>query len=405
MLVCTANGITRQYLFGWFDHISFGDVAVGWNMLKILHVIYGFERGGIETWLLQLASHLDKSRFQLILAYHTDGSEGIASDLRAAGYKLHRFCSPRSPFAYMRALSTFLMTEGPFAAVHSHVNFAGLLMLAARRSGVPVRIAHSHVSMGMMTSGIIAGSYTKITNRLLLSNRTQGLAVSDSASVTLFGKRWEYLPDICIMPCGIDLEAFQSHKPAGRKAELGIPGEWKVLSVIGRLSTEKNHVLALEALSSLAREEESLCLLLVGVGPELPALKERAAQLGLSDHVVFAGERRDVPALLSEVVDVLLLPSITEGSPLTFIEAQAAGVPCVVSEAVPDAALKGSRATYQLGVTQGAEAWAQQIASALQNRREHEKWRDFSGGPYDIRQNAAMVARLYAGQASDGGNL
>lgn len=369
--------------------------------MKVLHINYALERGGIETWLLRLVKQFDPNKIRISLAYHRSGSASMAADLQDAGVKLLKLPSPRSPLSYLKAYRQLLRTAGPFDAVHSNLNFAGLLMLGAKLEKVPVRLAHSHVSAGLMTRGLIAGSYTRLTNRLFLPLMTHAIGVSPSAAQALFGNTWTDNPKILLEPCGIDLSPFTSSSPSGLREALGIPADALVLGMIGRLSEEKNQTFALQLVAELARNNHNPHLLLAGEGPSRQALEQLAQQLDISDQIHFLNERKDVPALLKHDINLLLMPSTTEGAPLAIIEAQAAGIPSLVSNAIPDQSILIPELVTRMPLSQGVTAWANEISSVV--RPPMADTRDkVENTPFDIQHNAQLLASIYNQQTPHG---
>ena len=318
----------------------------------------------------------------------------MSADLQAAGFHLAQLPSPRSPFSYLASYRKLLRQAGPFDVVHSHLNFAGLLMYGAACENVAVRIAQSHVSAGLMTNGALAGGYVRLTNRLLLRHMTHGFAVSPDAADSLFGRRWQNNPKVSLNPCGIDLEAYRQAVPAGRRESLGLPGGVPLLGVIGRLSAEKNQAFALHLLHALRESHPHMHLLLIGSGEQESELVAQARALGIADAVHFLGERRDVPELLRGVIDLLLLPSLTEGSPLTVIESQAAGVPCVVSPAIPDASIINEQLVHRCSLD--IAAWVQQIEQLLVSPPRAAALPQLHDSPFDLGHNAALLDTIYS---------
>lgn len=367
--------------------------------MKVLHINYALERGGIETWLERLVRHFGRGDYDFALAYHRGGSDSMAADLRAAGVELLRLPSPRSPARYLQAYRGLLREHGPFGAVHSHLNFPGLLMLGAGREGVAARIAQSHVSPALMTAGLVAGGYARVTNRLFLRHMTAGVAVSPDAARTLFGDGWMRNPRVHLEPCGIDLTPYAAWSPGDLRADLGIAADALVIGQVGRFSTEKNHRFTLQVAAGLAARRPTLCLLLVGDGPTRAETTRYARELGLDRHIIYLGERSDVPDLLQQVIDVLLLPSLSEGSPLTVIEAQAAGIPSVVSSAVPQQSILVTEQVEIVGLEQGVTAWASAIDRAAGKGRREDAWRQIAGSSFDIRHNAHFFDACYRGTA------
>ncbi len=362
--------------------------------MKILHINYALERGGIETWLLRLVKCFSQNEIQFALAYHRSGSASMAADLEKAGVELLTLPSPRSPLKYLKAYRELLRTAGPFNAVHAHVNFSGLIMLGARQEGVPVRLAHAHVSAGLMTRGLIAGSYTRLTNSLFLRHMTHAIGVSPNAATALFGYRWKHDTRFTLEPCGIDLAAFDKPAKTGIRTALSIPEHALVLGMVGRLSEEKNQAFALKLVAEITGNTDEVHLLLVGDGPARDQLQQLCQQLDISSRVHFLGERQDVPGLLNADIDVLLMPSKTEGAPLTIIEAQAAGVPSVVSTAVPEKSILASEQVCRLSLGLGVKAWAKQVAQA-HAPPSPEPVKLLENTPFNIWHNAQLLDTIY----------
>lgn len=378
----------------------------GQRRLRVLHVNFGIERGGIETWLARLVQCFDARRYQFALAYHRGRSASMQAEFAELGMDMYALPPPRSAWAFFAAFRRLLREAGPFDVVHSHLNFPGLLMLAAALEGVPVRIAQSHVSPELMTPGLLAGGFVRGTNRLFRRHMSIGVGVSADAARTLFGDDWQHDHRVHIEPCGIDLEPFaaaagsaNARSDAGSlRADLGIPEDAWVVALVGRLGVEKNHAFALRVAALLARREPALCLLLIGDGPERAQLSRLATSLGIGDQVIFAGERLDVPALLTAVVDVMLLPSLTEGSPLTVIEAQAAAVPAVVSLAVPQSSVLVNEAVQRVDLALGEQRWADAVFST-HSAGSRRPWGVGSvrDSPFDIGHNVRFLDSCYRG--------
>ena len=131
-----------------------------------------------------------------------------------------------------------------------------------------------------------------------------------------------------VIPNGIDLEPFQNPRTRHTRAELGIPESAKVMVYVGRIAPEKNLAFLLRAFAVVSRELPETCLLLVGDGPEMDNLMDRAQQSGISEKVIFAGrvEYEDVSGYLN-IADAFVTASVTEVHPLSVIEAMAVGLP------------------------------------------------------------------------------
>jgi glycosyltransferase involved in cell wall biosynthesis len=353
--------------------------------------------GGIESWLQQLAPVMAARGVDCSLAYHRCDSAAMAQALRRCGFHTYALPSPRSPLRYLMAYRRLLRDAGPFSAIQSHLNFPGLLMLGARLEGVPVRIAQSHVAPALMTAGVVAGGYARLTNRLFLRHATHRFAVSPAAAVTLFGKHWRRGPAVELMRCGINLGRYANTASSGLRARLGILETSPVLGTIGRLSAEKNQAFALSLVRQLREARPDVRLVLIGAGDQHERLSAQVESLGITEAVHFLGERSDVPELLRAVIDVLLLPSLTEGSPLTVIEAQAAGVYCLASPAVPPSCVLNPRLARILPLD--VSAWVGLCDRLLRAppgvAARDAAMRALRDSPYDVVENARRLEQAY----------
>jgi glycosyltransferase involved in cell wall biosynthesis len=166
-----------------------------------------------------------------------------------------------------------------------------------------------------------------------------------------------------VLHCGIDLAPFAvKPEPATVRAELGLPLDAFVVGHVGRFDAQKNQVALVEALPALLVQEPSARLLFVGADGPGSAADERAHALGVADRVVYAGVRSDVARLMLGAMDVFALPSRYEGLGLVALEAQAAGLPCVLSDAVPDEAGAIPTLVTRVPLDAGPGPWAGAIA-------------------------------------------
>jgi glycosyltransferase involved in cell wall biosynthesis len=142
---------------------------------------------------------------------------------------------------------------------------------------------------------------------------------------------------------------------------LGIPPDAFVIGHVGRFDEQKNHLFLVEIAAEVAKREPKMRLLLVGDGLLRPKIEQKIAQLGLTDRTIFAGSRHDVPRLMLSAMDVFLFPSLYEGLGLVLIEAQAAGLPCIFSDVVPEEADLVKPLIRRFSLSEPASVWADAI--------------------------------------------
>jgi len=199
-----------------------------------------------------------------------------------------------------------------------------------------------------------------------------GLAASRQAAIGMFGPDWQADPRWKVSFCGIDLSPFAAEVNRQQvRAELGLPDDALVVGHVGKFSAfaQKNQTFLLKVVAKLAERRPSVHLLLVGDGPRRAGAEREAAELGIDRRTTFLGSRPDVARLLKGAVDVFAFPSLFEGLGLAVVEAQAAGLPCVCSDVIPEEADVVRELVSRLSLSQSPSAWAAQIARIADSDR------------------------------------
>jgi glycosyltransferase involved in cell wall biosynthesis len=303
------------------------------RQIRILHALGAMNPGGVETWLMHVLRNIDRSRFQM--DFCTFGAEpGLyAAEAASHGSEVLRCPKSGNLWSFGRRFRRVLR-DGKYDVVHSHVySFSGAVLRWANAESVPMRIAHSHGTNDGRSDVPMRRAYRSLMRSWIGGYATHGLGASREAALALFGKDWEGDERFRVLHCGIDLRPFreQVEREAVRR-ELGIPMDAAVVGHVGRFDQGKNHRFLLEIAAEVQKRRPGTHFLLVGDGPLRPATENQAKSLGLSDQVHFLGLRTDVARLMCGAMDAFLFPSLWEGLPVTLIEAQAAGLRCVVSD-------------------------------------------------------------------------
>jgi glycosyltransferase involved in cell wall biosynthesis len=337
--------------------------------LRILHVVHEMDWGGTETWLMHVLRHIDRDRFCTNFLVHTDLPGVYDEEIRSLGAEIVLCTTPSSRlWTYARSFKQILRERGPYDVIHSHVHhYSGYVLGLARQAGVPIRIAHSHTNTSEVdkSAGTSRRIYLNMMKRWIDKNSTGGLAVSRQAASALFGTAWEADPRWRVHYCGIDLEPFQvTADPVTTRAELGIPADAFVVGHVGRFHELKNHAFLVHVTATIAKREPNMRLLLIGDGPSRSAIERQVADIGIADKVIFAGERSDVPRLMLGAMDVFVFPSLLEGLPLACVEAQAAGLPSVLSDTVTKEVDVYQPLIRRLPLTESPSAWAEATMAA-----------------------------------------
>lgn len=372
------------------------------SLVRILHVVGAMNRGGAETWLMNVLRNIDRTRFRMDFLVHTQEPGAYDSEILALGSEVIPCLTPSRPWAYARQLRRTLRSRAPYDVVHSHVHhYSGFVLRLAHGEGVPVRIAHSHNDTSQIdqAAGIARRQYLTLTRRWIARYATHRLACSDVAGMALYGEGSNIGVPWQTTRCSIDLMPFQCPGDRGDvRLQLGLSAQSLVVGHVGRFTEQKNHRFLIDVAAELAARNPEVCFLLIGDGPLRSSIEDIVRRRNLSHAVRILGLRSDVSQLMMNVMDVLLLPSFYEGLPVVLLEAQAAGLPCVISDVVTPEADIVSPLIHRLSLSDPPSRWAEAILVAHDTRRTVPQPQALAAlrcSPYDLRQALPDLERLY----------
>jgi glycosyltransferase involved in cell wall biosynthesis len=370
--------------------------------IRVLHVLGMMERAGAETWLMHILRSLDRGRYQMDFLVHNPEPQEYDDEVRALGSNLIVLPYIHQPLKYAREFTRVLRDYGPYDIVHSHVHqYSGFVLRLAKRAGVPIRIAHSHLDASDFEAhaGLPRRAYLRLMRHWLDRNMTAGLSVSGQAAGDLFGPDWERDPRHQLLFCGIDMEPFrQPVCTAAVRAEFGIPADAFVIGHVGRFTEQKNHAFLLEIAAAVRARDPGVYFLLVGDGELRAEIEARAAALGLTERVIFVGLRPDVPRLMLGAMDAFLLPSRYEGLPLVLMEAQAAGLPAVYSDNTSTEADIVPALVHRLPLSLPASGWAETLLALRASGPAIAREAAFAiaeATPFNVRTSWDLLERVY----------
>lgn len=357
--------------------------------IRVLHVVTYMDRGGLETMLMNYYRHIDRSTVQFDFLVHREFEADYDREILSLGGKIFRLprLNPIS-FSYRKSLDQFFSDHPEYRIVHSHLDcMAGIPLKAAKKSGVSVRIAHAHTSSQVKNAKYPVKMLYK---RCIPQYATHLFACGEEAGRWMFGAH-----SFSVLNNAIDSESFTFNElqRSHYREEFGIDPQTLLLGHVGRFNPLKNHVFLIDIFAELLKQRPDSKLLLVGQGDMEQAIRDKVKSLGISDRVLFTGARRDVNCLM-QAMDVFVFPSLFEGLGMAAVEAQAAGLPCVVSKGVPHECEKTHGLMTFLPLEAGAAHWAQQVLSSAQTSRRDTS-AEIKASGFDIRDNAEKLQQYY----------
>ena len=361
-------------------------------MQRLLCIVGGMNAGGAETFLMKIYRSIDKTKYQFDFAVASKGKCFYDEEILSYGGNIYHI-TPKSKsfFKNFRDIRKLVKRNNYNSVLRiSQHSLSSLELLAAWQGGAKIRVfrsSNSNTTTGSKTSRFFHKMF--LFGPLLFSNVR--IAPSIEAAKYMFGKNCIKKSRAIVVKNGIDLSVFcysQIDRTNIRK-ELNLENSF-VVGHIGRFNQQKNHLFLIRVFAEIKKIKKNAKLLLVGKGEKENEILAAINDYGLTDSVVFAGVRADVPAILS-AMDVFVFPSLYEGLPNVVIEAQACGLHCVVSDSITKEAKITEFVDY-LSLSESPEKWAKK---AVQNNSLRlSPISEIKNSGYDIDSSASLFLKL-----------
>ena len=320
-----------------------------------------WESGGIESFLHNVIMEMDMSQLEIDIAASQICESVFTSDLKEKGVGFYELSGSQRKLGRNHKMFRQLLKERQYDVVHLNI-FQGLSLYyayLAKKAGVKVRIAHGHNSaLRRSRTRWLKLALHNMSKSLLAENATDYWACSRLAAEFMFPRdvveKYEFIPN------GIDIEKFRFNDEVRKKVrkDLGIEGKL-VIGNVGRLCYQKNQENLIEVFAKLQSERPESVLLLVGEGEMKAELQQQVEKLGIADKVLFYGVTDKVEQLLW-AMDIFVFPSRFEGLGIVAVEAQAAGLPVICSDGVPNEAVV-SDLVQKVDLRSGVDSWVESI--------------------------------------------
>lgn len=334
-------------------------------MKRILNVIGSLDIGGAENSAMNICRFIDHNIFQYDFLIFGDKVGAYEKEAIEKGATIIRMNQPQDNyFAFIKEL-TRVVKKNSYHAIHVNTLWnSGIILRVARKNNVPVRICHSHSTESSKNENFVYKLYKHAMRRMIKKNATEFIACGKDAGEYLYGK--DFFNTIGkVIYNGIDIEkyAYSNKKSIEMKEELGVQKQEVLLGHVGRLAPVKNHKFMIEVFEKAIKEIPNLRMVFVGDGPDKEFISKMLENKKLNEKVTLLGNRSDVDQLLS-AMDILLFPSIFEGFPVTLVEAQATGIPCLVSNKVTQETDLTDK-IYFMPIDEGEDIWIAKLKELI----------------------------------------
>lgn len=364
--------------------------------LKILFFIDRLRLGGIQMLAYDILKHNDPTRMDIEILNLDDGQEyPLSQTLKDMGVKIYKLQGAwmKTPLDfphYFKSVEAFFRDHHDYDVVHMHSSSKNYFILeCAAQWGIQVRVAHSH-NTGFQSNNPLTIALGNLMMKPMRKYATHWVGCSKLACEWLFGQGCVERGEAKVILNGIDSSLFVYDEQVRNQIRKEMQLEDKfVIGHVGRFVNQKNHTFLLDIFAEIAKRRNDAVLMLIGIGELMEAMKQKAANLGIADKVLFVGFRDDRNRLM-QAMDSFLFPSLYEGLSVVLIEAQAAGLPVFTSDTTTTETLYSPHMQF-LSLKQPASEWAELLLKKGCVERK-DMTRTINEAGFDIR---AMVDNLY----------
>lgn len=364
-------------------------------MIRVLHFIPAYDIGGVESLIMSLYRNVDKSRVQFDFLVETQEWLEEFNEIVAYGGRVYqlKLLNKKKPLQYIKQIKNFFSQNAQdYSVLHCHnVERSLIVLYYARKYNINCRIFHAHTDS---FEGINYERIVKMIVRLDINLSTHFFASSQATGDFQFKK--DNKPYI-VLKNAIDTKKFTFFPEKRDKMRLlmGFKNSF-VIGHTGRFTYAKNHWKIIDVFVEIYQRLPSARLLLVGDGPTRQEIEKKVQTLGLSDVVVFMGNKKNISDIL-QCMDVFLLPSFFEGFCISLLEAQSVGLPCIASNIIPTE-VQITELITKLDLNDNDKKWADAILSYQDyNRKSHHEIIVAKG--YDANENANWLMNFYLDKA------
>ena len=368
-------------------------------MIRVLQVMGGMNRRGAETFIMNVYRKIDRSKVQFDFLVYSNEKQDYEDEIESLGGRVIHMPCPTGIKGYksVSLIRKVIRQYGPYKAIHAQTLFnICYSLLAAKSFPEIVRISHSHSTNNTLVSSLPQRAYEWASAKIIRHYTQIMVACGEEAGVFLFGDKFKQ--DGIVLNNGIDLDShtvINENACNKIKRQYDLEGKLTIGSV-ARFFDVKNHTFMVQIAEVLKKNRTPFKLLFVGNGDLTEIIQKQVDDADLHDDVILTGLRSDIKDLMF-TFDVFLMPSHFEGNPVTLVEAQATGLPCVITNVITDKMDMGLGLIKKCSLKETPDKWAEIIVKTAKCRCNDEQKirKQISLCGYDAQATAQKLLNIY----------
>jgi len=362
--------------------------------IKILHVLGALNRGGAETMIMNIYRNIDREKIQFDFMIHTNEKCDYEDEIETLGGKIYRTSKykGKNHFSYKAQWNKFFKEHEEYKIIHGHMRSTASIYLKIAKKYGRTTIAHSHSTA---SRGNIVEQIVKNIMQFPIRNIADYFfACSDEAGKWLFGKNIINNKNYKLIKNAIEVEKyiFNKNKRKALRNQLSLTGKL-VIGHVGSFTYPKNHKRLIEIFNEIYKNNKNSRLLLVGDGPLKLKIINQIKSLELENKVKFVGVVSNVNDYL-QAMDIFIFPSFFEGMPVSLIEAQASGLPCLTSLLVTKEA-KILKSNKYISLKQLDSYLVKEAMKLYTNNKREDTSFEIKKAGYDIKEETKKLENFY----------
>lgn len=361
--------------------------------IRVLHVFGVMNRGGAESMIMNLYRNIDRNKIQFDFMVHTSEKGAFDDEIKSLGGEIYHIpkYTGKNHFNYKKKWEVFFQNHEEHKIIHSHIRSTASIYLEIAKKYNKVTIAHSHST----SNGKGFDAFIKNMLQIPIKNTADYLfAASDKAGLWLYGEKAIQSKKYYKLNNAIETKkyVFNTSIRNKKRKELQLQNKF-VIGHVGRFHESKNHNFIIEIFREVYKLQSNSVLVLIGEGDLKKSIEEKVKKYNLVDNVIFLGVREDVNELL-QAIDVFIFPSLFEGLPVTVIEAQASGLPVILSKNI----------THEVAITDLVEFlplekdpkdWGIKTLENYENNERENMEKEIINANYDVKIVGESLQKVY----------